>query len=108
MRIEFDNDPGLQSVLIVRPAGRLDAGRLREDRPSVLLDMRKVESVSSAGVGILIRLLTRVQGMEGSLAVFGCSSRVCAILDVVNLRAVLKVSEDEEEARGKLAALGVS
>ncbi len=119
MRITCETDKDLSTVLHCHPVGRLDAlgatqfwdfisERLGEKATSMLLDMSKVEFLSSAGVGILIRLLTRVQQEKGGLAIYGCSQRVCAVLQVVNVEAILNQRPDEASARRRLQELGAS
>jgi len=116
MRITCETDSELGSVLHCHPVGRLDAlgatqfwdfmvDRLGGKSSSVLLDMTKVDFLSSAGVGILIRLLTRVQQEKGALALYGCSQRVCAVLQVVNVEAILNQRPDEASARRRLQEL---
>jgi anti-anti-sigma factor len=116
MRITCETDSQLGSVLHCHPVGRLDAlgatqfwdfiaGRVGGKTTSVLLDMGNVEFLSSAGVGILIRLLTRVQQEKGALAMYGCTQRVCAVLQVVNVEAILNQRPDEASARRRLQEL---
>jgi anti-anti-sigma factor len=117
MRVTCEADHELTTAWHTHPTGHLDAhgsthfwevvaDRLTEQRPSLLIDMRKVELLSSAGVGTLIRLMTRVQQLRGSLAIHGCSHRVKAILAVVGVESVLNLRETEDEARARLRELG--
>ena len=72
---------------------------LTPERPNLLLDMGNVEHVSSAGVGVMIRLLTRVKQAGGTLAVYGCSPRVESVFKVVYVDAVINLCPSEGEAR---------
>ena len=119
MRVVWEADSELSRAGIIAPTGRLDAhgasqfweqveGRITEERPFALLDLSGVEFLSSAGVGMLIRLLTRVQQMGGSLATFGANPRLAAILKVVSLEPVLNVRDDVDAARTRLGELGAS
>jgi len=51
---------------------------------------------------MLVRLLIRLRGQGGTLAVFGCSDHICDVFDIVLLKEILHVSESEDEAREKL------
>jgi anti-anti-sigma factor len=117
MQLTCGKDPELNKALNVHLEGWLDAlgashywdalaDRITEETPSVLLDMQKVEVLSSAGVGILIRTMTRAQQHGGSLALFGCTPRVLQVIQVVNLESVLNLYETVEEARERLRELG--
>ncbi len=119
MKVEIGPDPELETALLCRPTGRLEASevgafweavtaQLAPGRPSVLLDMGGVQSVSSSGLGVIVRLLGRVRELNGSLAIFGCAPRVCAILHVVRLGPVLNLSQTPAEAREKLTAAGIA
>ncbi len=117
MRIVCEQDESLEKAVLARPSGRLDAygatlfwdavgNRLTAQTPYLLLDLSEVELLTSAGVGILIRLVTRAQQNGGSLAVFGASARVRTVLEVVNLTTIVNLEEDEDTARARLGELG--
>jgi len=76
------------------------------EHPSLMLDMRKVEHVSSAGVGVLIRLLSRVRQAGGNLAVYACTRRVETVFRVIYVDAVINLCEAEEEAAVWLKDVG--
>jgi anti-anti-sigma factor len=118
MRVVCESDEQLEGTLHVRAEGRLDAlgsgqflesisDRIDASCPAVLIDMCKVDYMSSAGLGILVQLLSRARRVGGSLCLYGCSSRVRAILKVVNLEPVLNVRETVQEARERLKELGI-
>ena len=101
---------GTSAVLV----GHLDpegAARARDElvphivpqAPSLLLDLRGVEWMSSAGVGALMHLFARVRAQAGSMALWGCVPRVRAVLHVCGLEAPLNVCDSEEEARTRLS-----
>jgi anti-anti-sigma factor len=117
MRVICEPDLVLGNALTVQPAGRLDAygatqfweavgERVTEDNPFLLIDMEGVEILSSAGVGTLIRLLTRTQQFHGSLSAYNANSRVRSVLEVVNLTSVVNLKETVEAARERLRELG--
>ncbi len=105
MRVISEPNVDLKSVVVVRPEGHLDAvgasqfwdtvsPKLTEATPSLMVNMCKVDFMSSAGVGILIRLLTRIGQLGGVMTVCGCHHRVMTVLHVVHLEEVLNVCMD--------------
>jgi anti-anti-sigma factor len=118
MRVTCEKDKELKKALFVRPEGMMEAPgashlwdsvseRIGPASTSILLDMSKVSFMSSAGLGILIRLLSRTQQAGGSLSIFACSKRVKTMLKIVQVESILNERESEEEARARLNELGV-
>ncbi len=64
----------------------------------VVFDFTEVTMLTSAGIGILIRLYTRLKASEGGLAIFGCNAKIREIFAIVMLTNVLKVRNSEAEA----------
>jgi anti-anti-sigma regulatory factor len=58
--------------------------------------------VTSAGIGTLVRLLVRLRGFGGTVAIFGCSDKICEVFEIVMLHEILHVCESEDEARARL------
>ena len=105
MRVTCANDTELEHGLLIALDGRLDAHgatqlwqsvseRIDEQHPIVLLDLNKVQMLTSAGIGILVRMLSRTQSKGGSMSVFGCSESVLRVLEVVQCKEVLQVRDD--------------
>jgi anti-anti-sigma factor len=118
MRLVCERDDELKQALRVQPEGMIHAegashlwdvlsGRLGGETNALLLDLKDVTYLSSAGIGTLVRLLSRVQQAGGSLAIYHCCSRVTQIVQVVGLGGILNVCADEAEARERLRGLGV-
>lgn len=76
--------------------------QLGPEAPKLLLDMRQIEWMGSAGVGSLMRLLARAQTHGGALALFGCNPRVLSVLQVCGLEEILNVCDSEAAARQRL------
>lgn len=72
--------------------------RIDDGETVVVFDFTKISMLTSAGIGILVRLYTRLNDREGSLAIFGCSSKIREIFTIVMLDGVLKVRDSEDEA----------
>jgi len=110
MRFNCEKDLVVESVVHAHLEGRLDAAyadeffetlsaQLGNGVTSLLIDMTGLEYVSSAGVGALIRLLTRVRQGGGALAVYGCNPRVQTVLKVTCLDAAVNLSATADQAR---------
>jgi anti-anti-sigma factor len=95
--------------LIVRLSGNLEingANQLWEDvstradeqTRNFVFDFSDVAIVTSAGIGTLVRLLVRLRGYGGTVAIFGCSDKIKEVFSIVMLRDILHVCEGEHEA----------
>jgi anti-anti-sigma factor len=115
MHIEFERDQEISDGVVVRLDGALEiAGsdrlwalaseRVSSDTRFFLFDLTNVTIITSAAIGTLVRLLIRLRGVGGSLAIFGCSDKICDVFDIVMLRQILQVSDSEEDARSRLRA----
>ena len=80
--------------------------RLSGELSSVIIDLSGVNLVTSAGVGVLVRLLHRVQALGGAIALTGAGPRVREVIRVVHLHDILKLSGSLEEARQRLREAG--
>ena len=115
MKLRYEPIPTIPGGLLVRLSGNLEingAMKLWDDVAAragagdatrfFVFDFSDVPIVTSAGIGTLVRLLVRLRGYGGSVAIFGCSDKICEVFEIVMLRDILHVCESEEEA---LAAL---
>jgi len=114
MKLSFETDPAISGGLIVRLSGHLDidgASRLWDDVSTrageetrfFIFDLTDVPIVTSAGIGTLVRLLVRLRGWGGAVAICGCSDKIREIFSIVMLDDILQVCDSEDEARQKLA-----
>ena len=96
-------------VMIVRLEGALDLAsheRLQEslgalfDEPGakVILDLRRVALIDSAGWGLLLSVLHRSKENQGRLRLLNLSERVASLFLVLNLERIFEVFDDEESA----------
>jgi anti-sigma B factor antagonist len=67
-------------------------------QPYVVLDLRGVSYVDSAGVGLLLRLRWRAQNAAGDLKICAASPRVREVLRVTKLDGALRPHESDEDA----------
>lgn len=113
MRITIEPDQQRADLAVVRLEGPLEIGvvdrlwqevsaRAEATTRYFLFDFSKVTIITSAGIGTLIRLLVRLQSRGGSLAIYGCSGKICEVFDIVMLKEILQVRGSEAEARARL------
>ena len=109
MQVNLEKPPNRPGFLIVRLSGSINAlaadqlwestaQQLDYETRFVVFDFTDVTMLTSAGIGILVRLYSRLKASEGGLAVFGCSARIREIFVIVMLDKVLKVCDSETEA----------
>jgi anti-anti-sigma factor len=113
MRVTSGSDTEVPQATLASPVGNLDAHgvtsfletvsqRVTDATPSLLVDMTGVELMSSAGIGVLIRLLNQVQSRGGRLAIFGCNERVRQVFKITALESVLNVCDSSAAARARV------
>lgn len=113
MRVTCGPDPVNSAIWLVKPSGRLDAhggttfqdtvaGKLRPDACRLLVDMSKVEFLSSAGVTVLVRLLTECRRLGGAMSLADCPSHVLTTLKVTTIDRILLVRDTIEDSREAL------
>ena len=113
MKLTYEPDPTIVGGLIVRLSGNLEingaiqlwedvSSRAGEDHRFFIFDFSDVPIVTSAGIGTLVRLLVRLRGVGGAIAICGCSDKICEVFDIVLLKDLLQVCDSEEEARARL------
>jgi anti-anti-sigma factor len=113
MKVSFEPDPMVRAAFVVRLSGNLEingatqlweevAARAGEDARFFIFDFSDVHIVTSAGIGTLVRLLVRLRGYGGTVAIFGCSDKICEVFEIVMLKDILQVCDSEDEARSRL------
>lgn len=116
MRVKCERDPMVEGVVHAHVEGRLDAAyadeffdklssQLGAGIVSLLIDFTNLEYISSAGVGSLIRLLTRLRQGGGMLAVYGCNHRVETVLRVTSLDTAVNLSTTADQGRASLRGI---
>ena len=114
MNLSFDPDQSIPDGLVVRLSGNLDinsasqlwdevSDRAGEETRFFIFDFTNVPIVTSAGIGTLVRLLVRLRGYGGAVAICGCSDKIREVFSIVMLDDILQVCDSEEAAREKLA-----
>lgn len=65
----------------------------------IVVDMRELEFLSSAGVGALLGTVDASRGAGGDIILSGVTDNVFHILDVLDLTTYLKITEDLQKAQ---------
>lgn len=109
MKVTYEQPHERPGALIARVRGRVDpAGAavfwesasqlVGRDTRFIVFDFSGVTMLTSAGLGILVRLYTRLQDHGGGLAIFGCSDKIREVVSIVMLTDILKVRDTEDQA----------
>jgi len=65
------------------------------DRPKILLNLRDVSAIDSAGIGELVRAYILVKGRGGEMRLLNPAKKVHDLLDLTRLLRVIEVFTDE-------------
>lgn len=109
MQVTCERPPARPGGLVARLLGSFDpvgatvfwertSQQVGPDVRWVVVDLSGVTMLTSAGLGILVRLFTRLQGHGGGLAIFGCGDKIREIIGIVMLTEILKVRDTEDQA----------
>ncbi len=101
----------LKNVDVVTVSGRVDSstaprldqtlkGLVDNRRNRIVLDMARVEYLSSAALRAMVSCLRSVQKWRGNLHIAQPSQRVADVLNLAGLDVVFKVFDDVVEAVG--------
>ena len=101
----------LKRVLLIEVAGRVDSttadqlGKALNDaidagQNQIVLDLSKVEYMSSAGLRELVSALKRLQRGRGDLRLAALSERVEEVLELAGLDEIFKIYDTQVEAVG--------
>lgn len=78
-------------------------GAVAEGAANILLNMARVRTIDSSGVGELVAAYTTVTNRGGKLVLFGLPGRVLGVLQITQLVTVLDILDSEDEAVASLA-----
>lgn len=101
-------------AVIHRLSGRLDTASspaaeqailqaLRPDQSRIVLDMRNVDYVSSAGLRVVLLAAKQAKSAQGALALFGMQPGVREVFDISGFSRILSILPGEAEAIAQVA-----
>lgn len=71
---------------------------LEEDRATIVINCRKLDYLSSAGVGILASAVKLCRDNKGDLCLFDVPEQVKRVINLVGLQSLLRIYDDEKGA----------
>ena len=98
-----------QDVTIIRVAGYLDAhtfeqleetlsGLFGKNQYRIVVDLSKVEYISSAGAGVFIGALSEAQEHNGNIVLMNPTNNVREVFDLLGLTQIFQVVDDQQAA----------
>jgi anti-anti-sigma factor len=110
-----EDRPG--GVLVLAPVGRVDtttSAGLEErllhgvagGERRLVLDLARVEYISSAGLRVLLRLAKKMQLAEGHLVLCGLGDSVRQVFELAGFLPLFTIEADREGALGRLLPQG--
>lgn len=106
--IEISNEVR-EEVYLIRVKGEVDAGTSLEldnalkkpvesEHKRIVVDLTKLEYISSAGLGVFISHIDEFQANETKLVLFGINESVAQVFEILGLEKLLVIKETEKEA----------
>lgn len=103
------SDDEKKGITILRLNGRLDATsvpaldlklseKVQEGKNKVVLDLRKLDYLSSAGMRLLLGYTKKLKNNGGSLNMFGPVKEILEIIKMGGFEQILQIYNDEKEA----------
>ena len=80
------------------------AEKLDEGVRYFVIDLKKLQHINSAGLGVLITLLTKARKNDGEVVLANPSSYIQNLLVITKLNSIFKIFDDTESALGALEA----
>jgi len=98
-----------QNLTVIRVAGYLDAHTFEEleeaindlfgkKKYRIIVDLSKVEYISSAGAGVFIGALSEAQEHDGNIVLMNPTNNVREVFDLLGLTQIFQVVEDQNTA----------
>ncbi len=66
--------------------------------PKIIVDMKKVEYINSAVLGIFLNIFREVERMNGRFSLCGLNSEIDDLLDITKLSSVFEIFKNREDA----------
>lgn len=106
--IDIQALPG-KNITVVRVAGYLDAHTFEQleetiselfgkNQYKIVVDLSKVEYISSAGAGVFIGALSEAQEHNGNIVLMNPTNNVREVFDLLGLTQIFQVVDDQKTA----------
>ncbi len=102
-------------TLIIGIDGEIDAsssiyldnelGKAINDSKKILIDCKKLDYISSAGLGVFMSYIHDMEENKIKMILFGMSNKVKNVFQILGLDQLLKIVETSEEANNLLNAV---
>lgn len=73
-------------------------GVLKDKKFKLVIDLKDVNYISSAGWGIFISEIKRIRGQKGDLLLVGMNSEVAEVFELLEFNTILKAYPDADSA----------
>lgn len=80
------------------------AEKLEEGARYFVINLESLQHINSAGLGVLITLLTKARKHDGEVVLANPSSYIQNLLVITKLNSIFKIYDDSESAIGALQA----
>jgi stage II sporulation protein AA (anti-sigma F factor antagonist) len=98
----------LDGLIETRAAQELEkhvVGLFGDGVRSVVVDLSKVDLITSAGIRVLVMMAQRLQRSGGGLVLCALSAKVRGVFDIAGLLAQFRIVDTRADAAAQLAAL---
>ena len=100
----------VNGVIIIAPEGKISLGdgdqelgeavrgALEKGQRKIIVNMTKVTTLDSSGLGELVGCYTSIKNRQGELRICGLNSRIFNLMQMTSLHSVFDVKDTEDEA----------
>ncbi|TAH24715.1 MAG: anti-sigma factor antagonist [Cytophagales bacterium] len=94
-QIELDGDLDASSCLLLDNA---IANAIQEGEKSLIIDCKKLQYISSAGLGVFMSYIQDFEESKTKMILFGLADKVYNVFRILGLDELLKIVDSQEEA----------
>ena len=98
--VEFMDNKILDEMNIAQIEESLGALISEKDRPKLLLDFRNVDHLSSAALGTLINVNSRLKKLNGQLRLAEIKPQIMEVFTITKLNRLFRICQTRPEALG--------
>lgn len=74
---------------------------IKEDRINIIVNLLKLDYISSAGLGVFMGFIEEVREKGGDIKLSNLSSKVFKVFDLLGFPALFEIFDEESEANSK-------